>query len=65
MANIEKYCVVCGQGSTRDDWQGKDVVACDNHSKADVDAAIAKLKKESAAKGNSKAPVAPNNAATQ
>jgi len=36
-----KYCIVCKQGSTREDWQGKDVVACDHHSKDEVEKAKA------------------------
>jgi len=35
-----KYCVVCNEGSNREDWQGKDVVACDHHTKAEVEAAV-------------------------
>jgi hypothetical protein len=60
VTNVERNCIVCGQGSTRDDWQGKDVVACDNHPKAEVDAAVAKTKNNAkAAKPTPKAPPAP------
>ena len=37
-----KRCVVCGARSHRADWQSKEFPACDNHSPADVAAAIAK-----------------------
>lgn len=42
MAQETKFCVVCGEGSNRDDWQGKAVVACDGHSKAEIQAALQK-----------------------
>ena len=38
----EKYCVVCGQGSHRTDWQDAEFPACDTHSKEQVATAIAK-----------------------
>jgi hypothetical protein len=37
---VEKFCVVCGLGSHRTDWQDKDVVACDGHSKDEVAKAV-------------------------
>lgn len=41
------HCVVCDEGSTRDDWQGKaGEVACDKHSAADVKKAQDALKKK-------------------
>ena len=48
--NVEKNCVVCGMGSSRDDWQGAANPSCDSHSKAEVDAAVAALNKTK--KGN-------------
>lgn len=43
------HCVVCGEGSTRTDWQEKPKeAACDKHSAADVKKAIDALKKEEA-----------------
>jgi hypothetical protein len=40
-----KYCVVCGAGSHRLDWQSSTKpVACDTHTKEEVDTALAKLK---------------------
>lgn len=45
----QRYCVVCGMGSHRADWIAKQgPVACDSHSKAEVDAALAKQPKASA-----------------
>lgn len=49
----EKFCVVCGLGSHRKDWQDKDVVACDSHSKDEVTAA-----QKEAAKAQTPAPPA-------
>ncbi len=40
---VEKFCVVCGQGSHRLDWQSRDNPACDTHSTDEVKAALAKL----------------------
>jgi hypothetical protein len=41
---LQKYCVVCGMGSHRADWQSKTgAVACDWHTKDEVSAALAKL----------------------
>lgn len=40
LKNVE--CVVCGQGSTRKDWQTNPNPACDSHTPAEVQAAIAK-----------------------
>lgn len=64
-----KYCVVCGQGSTRQDWQGKDVVACDNHSKEEVAAATKAKKVESKTvptpTASAPPPAQPNNAAAK
>lgn len=49
MRNFEEhYCVVCGQGSLREDWVGKDNPACDFHAKEEVDYAI-KAKQDAAA----------------
>lgn len=45
----ERACVVCGQGSTREDWiktkvvNGTKHVACDNHSEAEFSAAVARV----------------------
>lgn len=36
------YCIVCGQGSSRDDWQGKPNPACDSHTKQEIADAIKK-----------------------
>jgi hypothetical protein len=36
MANDLIRCALCGQGSHRDDWQGKVEVFCDSHSQADI-----------------------------
>jgi hypothetical protein len=36
---IERFCVVCGLGSHRTDWATK-TPACDNHSQAEVAAAL-------------------------
>lgn len=33
------YCSVCGQGSTRLDWQDKTSPVCDSHSKEEIAAA--------------------------
>ena len=38
--NVERYCVVCGMGSSRDDWQGVANPACDNHTPEEVKAAV-------------------------
>ena len=44
---VERSCVVCGQGSHRTDWikKSKDGkhVACDNHSDAEIEKAVAAL----------------------
>lgn len=40
MTNVMKACVVCGQGSTRDDWQSVEHPACDHHTKAEVNVAL-------------------------
>jgi hypothetical protein len=38
---IEKFCVVCGLGSHRTDWQDETKPpACDGHSKEEVAAAV-------------------------
>lgn len=37
---VEKFCVVCGLGSHRVDWQSRDNPACDGHTQAEVAAAI-------------------------
>ena len=44
-----KYCVVCGEGSVRQDWQNVDgeFVACDGHSTGEFKAAV-KLKQDEA-----------------
>lgn len=35
------HCIVCDEGSTREDWQGKaGKVACDKHSPVDVKKAL-------------------------
>lgn len=52
---VEKFCVVCGIGSHRIDWQDAAQPACDKHSEAEVakavsDAAVAKQKAADAAK---------------
>jgi len=39
-APAEKFCVVCGLGSHRADWQTRDNPACDSHSQEEVAAAI-------------------------
>lgn len=53
MASETKHCVVCGQGSTRETWikKSKDGkhVACDNHSDAEVEKAVAALPKAKSA----------------
>ena len=49
----EAFCVVCGAGSHREDWQGVEYPACDSHSTAEVSAALAKLQ---AAKAVAQAP---------
>jgi len=41
---VEKYCIVCGQGSHRLDWQSKDNPTCDTHTSTEIQAALAKLK---------------------
>lgn len=38
---LEKFCIVCGIGSHRLDWQDKAQPACDSHSAAEIQAAIA------------------------
>lgn len=38
---VDVKCVVCGQGSTRSDWQDGKPHACDSHSPAEVRAALA------------------------
>ena len=43
-AVVEKFCIVCGQGSHRLDWQSRDNPTCDTHSPDEVKAAIARLK---------------------
>ena len=59
--NVERYCVVCGMGSSRDDWQGVDNPACDNHSPEEVKAAMqAKVPAPSKASKTPKAPPAPS-----
>jgi hypothetical protein len=45
---VEKFCAVCGLGSHRADWQDKDVVACDGHSKNEVAKAVQASKAQSA-----------------
>jgi hypothetical protein len=47
MADLEVvHCVVCDEGSTREDWQGKaGKVACDKHSAADVKKALDEIAK--------------------
>lgn len=44
MAEMQ-YCVVCNEGSNRDDWKNKkgDYVACDGHSTREIEEAV-KLK---------------------
>lgn len=42
----QKYCIVCGFGSHRDDWASQDQPACDHHSQGEVDAAKARLKSD-------------------
>jgi hypothetical protein len=37
---VERFCVVCGQGSHRADWQDASAPACDSHSKDEVAAAL-------------------------
>lgn len=49
---VERFCVVCGMGSHRTDWANR-TPACDNHSKAEVDAALASKTKS---KGSTPAP---------
>lgn len=44
MVPVEKFCIVCGQGSHRLDWQSRDNPSCDSHSPEEVKAALAKLK---------------------
>lgn len=60
MASEEKFCVVCGAGSHRDDWAKQTgPVACDSHSKDEVAAAVkAQAAKEAEAKKAAAAPVA-------
>lgn len=36
----EKFCVVCGAGSHRLDWQDKKNPSCDSHSQAEVMKAV-------------------------
>ena len=40
-----KYCVVCGQGSNREEWKnsGKGWVACDGHSAEEIKAVLPKV----------------------
>ena len=45
-------CVVCGQASHRKDWVGVKYPACDSHTKAEIQVAIA-------AKNPPPAPVSP------
>lgn len=53
MAVTPKHCVVCGQGSTREEWikKSKDgkYVACDSHSDAEIEKAVAALPKAKSA----------------
>jgi len=53
---VEKYCIVCGQGSHRLDWQSRDNPSCDQHSPSEVQAALAKLKPSPPAPATSKPP---------
>jgi hypothetical protein len=41
---VEKYCAVCGQGSTRADWQDKDSPVCDFHTPEEVKTAASEKK---------------------
>jgi len=43
---VEKSCVVCGMGSTRDKWEktSGEHVACDHHPVSEIEAAIAALR---------------------
>lgn len=45
MADV-KFCVVCGEGSNREDWKNKSesFVACDRHSTGEISEAIKKVK---------------------
>lgn len=53
-------CVVCGQGSTRKDWQNNPNPACDHHTPAEVQAAIAKKAAPAATKpAPAPTPIAP------
>ena len=36
-----KFCIVCGTGSHRQDWQSKDNPACDSHSVEEIAKAVA------------------------
>lgn len=48
MADLETvHCVVCDEGSTREDWQGKaGEAACDKHTPADIKKAQEAAKKK-------------------
>lgn len=56
-----KFCVVCGQGSTRTDWINKsgDYVACDNHTAAQVAQAVSKATAPPAPTAKPGAPATP------
>lgn len=59
MASEEKFCVVCGAGSHRDDWAKQaGPVACDSHSKDEVAAAV-KARADAKATEAKKAAAAP------
>lgn len=61
-----RYCVVCGNGSHRTDWVRKsgDSVACDFHSDAEFQKAIAARSQAPAQAQAAKAPGAPAAPAT-
>ena len=49
---VERFCVVCGQGSHRSDWAASPSPACDSHSETEVREAVARSR---GAKSGSKA----------
>lgn len=52
-----KFCVVCGAGSHREDWQkAAKYVACDNHTPAEVKAASDSADKAAAEEAKRLAP---------
>lgn len=60
---VERFCVVCGAGSHRLDWQSRDNPSCDSHTQAEVAAALQAKSKPSPAPVTKPAtqPAAPTN----